>query len=355
MEDTRFTQLIILKLNNEATLAEEQELKALIESDEWYAQRYQSFMEYWNNKETDNANSHRLFQKLSSRIAELENEADDSIEETAVTHLRTSKRAYLFRAAAVTVFILAGVLFYHKKTNRPGVSTGTSQNISTSLSAIKNITLEDGSTVKLNGNSSLSEIKMFPDHREITLNGEGFFNITKDPNRPFTIHTSKMDVRVLGTSFNVRAYPGEKLQEAVLIHGAIRVTLHNKQRSVILLKPDDKLTINANLPTEKPGQPEKVNYTLSKLEHYDNDSAPAVIETAWTNNHLVFRNETFEVLAHRLEIRYGVKIIFRDDALKELRFNGTFKKENLQDVLYVLSRTGNPFTYKIDGREVYIN
>ncbi|WP_345955763.1 FecR family protein [Mucilaginibacter sp. PAMB04168] len=351
MDDNRFSELILHKLNASLTEAEESELQSLLASDESYASRYRMLMEYWETKETDNSNSQRLFEQLSGKIRQ-----QDVQEQDAKSSI-FSRNRWLLVAAALLVFFVSVIVI--SKSGREATESELTVNntaINGQISAgIKKVTLADGSVIKLNRNSSLAAIRMSGNSREVTLSGEGYFDIKRDAKRPFTIHTSKMDIRVLGTSFNVCAYPKEKQQQAVLIHGSIKVTLHNKARSVYYLKPNDKLTINTSKNFESSLREPNEKVILSRLKHYEADEAPAVVETAWMSNHLVFRDETFEVLANRLEIRYGTQIVFESEKAKALRFNGTFKTESLQDVLYVLSRTGSPFTFKIRNGKVYID
>jgi DNA-directed RNA polymerase specialized sigma24 family protein len=84
------------------------------------------------------------------------------------------------------------------------------------------------------------------DTREVTLAGEAFFDVVKNPAKPFIIHTGAMDVKVLGTEFNVRSYPTEATTETALLRGMIEVTLHGKEKKKIILKPNEKLTVLNN-------------------------------------------------------------------------------------------------------------
>ncbi|EDM34665.1 putative anti-sigma factor [Pedobacter sp. BAL39] len=344
MDQTRFSNLILNKLKQEISPAEEQELQVLVSSNEVYAKQYRFFIEYWNDQETDNTNSQRLFNDLRLRI--------EAEEQKKTLSLRPSRRSSLPLAAASIALVLTAGVFYFKWPASQQLRSAAG--MSTSVRSQKTITLEDGTTVRLNGNSSLSMPRMAAHKREITLTGEAYFDVAKDHKRPFTIHTDKMDILVLGTAFNVRAYPGEQQQQTALIHGAIKVTLHDRHKSVIYLKPNDKLIIDE---TEKSttASAGRLTYNLGKLEHYDAADTTAIMETAWIENHLVFRDQPFETLANQLEIRYGTPVIFHSEHAKKYRFNGTFKKENLQEVLYILSRTGTPFAYEFKEGKVYIN
>jgi transmembrane sensor len=334
MDQHRFSSLILAKLNNSISESDDQELLDSIKSNEIYANQYRFFMEYWNNEENDLTHSQRLFEDLSSRIAA----------EESKHHFHPGKRSKqrIYIAAASIIVLFAATLIFFKG-NTPGQKS-EAELISTSLSSKKTITLEDGTIIRLNGNSSLSNRRLSARSREITLTGEAYFSVAKDHHRPFIVHTEKMDIKVLGTEFNVRAYPDQQHQTA-LIEGAIKITLHDARKSVVFLRPNDKLTVELDVN----------KHELEKVEHYSNADATEVMETAWLRDELVFRDQSFETLAVQLEVRYGLPIVFQSENVKNYRFNGTFKKETLQQVLYILSRTGTPFSYNIENGKVYIN
>ena len=97
----------------------------------------------------------------------------------------------------------------------------------------------------LNADSKLTYDENFRgDYREVSLEGEAFFDVVKDKTRPFIIHTKTLDIRVLGTAFNVSAYESEKNTETALFRGSVEVTLHNNPEKKIVLKPNEKLMVN---------------------------------------------------------------------------------------------------------------
>ena len=106
------------------------------------------------------------------------------------------------------------------------------------------------------------------DLREVTLNGEAYFDVTKNAEKPFIIHTKKMDVKVIGTAFNVRSYSDEKTAEASLIRGSIEVTLKDRKDQKIILKPNEKISIATDEPKQpfqKPGKTTAVKNDVSSI------------------------------------------------------------------------------------------
>ena len=187
--------------------------------------------------------------------------------------------------------------------------------------------------------------------------------MVKNPDLPFVIHTNRMDIKVLGTAFNVKCYPGEKTTETSLIHGSIEVTLKDRQEK-IRLKPNEKLVISDAVVSgetavkqesgsfREPRGARKPLISLSGLTLLPGDHT--IIETAWVSNRLVFSSETFEEVALKMERWYNVKISFSDESLKAATLTGNFEKETLGEALSALQLV-TPFSYTIKSDQIVIN
>jgi ferric-dicitrate binding protein FerR (iron transport regulator) len=187
--------------------------------------------------------------------------------------------------------------------------------------------------------------------RKVFLTGEAFFEVAPDANKPFLIGTSKMNIRVLGTSFNVKSYPEDVKHETTLVSGAIEVVLKDRPDAKIRLKPNEKLVITNTPPDTIAGSPQPT-LMISKPTYFpDQDSA--MIEIAWKEDRLLFQGERFEDLARQMERWYNIEITFNDKDLAELRFTGVFRNEKLETALRALQLT-EPFKYKIDNGHVTI-
>nr|WP_315815906.1 FecR domain-containing protein [Paraflavitalea speifideiaquila] len=147
------------------------------------------------------------------------------------------------------------------------------------------------------------------------------FDIVKDPTRPFLIHATSIDIKVLGTAFNVRAYPEDKTAEISLIRGRIEVSLKNRSNDKINLSPNEKLIVDNTLTitggdTTFPAQQQQEPLVLiNKLQVNPRDST--VNEIQWIDNKLVFNDELFSELAARIERKYGVEITIKDAVLEQ--------------------------------------
>jgi len=224
------------------------------------------------------------------------------------------------------------------------------------------IVLTDGTRITLNSQSSLRYPATFTGKtREVYLSGEAFFDVQKDHEHPFIIHAEKMDIKVLGTAFNVKSYPNDPQSETTLIRGAIEVTLNDRPSDHIILKPSEKLIVKNKLFEPVRKNTTKINpaetnmgmqYVLTTFTRLQPDDS-TVVETSWVKNKLVFRDESFSGLASRMERWYGVDIKFKNDALKQYRFSGIFENERINEALDALRMTEN-FNYKIKNNTVYI-
>jgi len=244
----------------------------------------------------------------------------------------------------------------------------TLSQVSTKPGSRTQIQLPDGSVVRLNSSSSLTYDKNFGKNiREVSLTGEAFFEVTKDSSHPFIIHTNVIDIKVVGTAFNVKSYPNETNTETSLIRGKVEVTVKNRSNEKIYLEPNEKLVVandNPNSTIDKPtsSQPEQRNlisdlsskpiYSVQHLTLNPVDST--VIETAWVDNRLIFQeNETFKEVALKMERWYGVQMNFSSEKVAAYRPFASFKNETITQALDEL-KLGFKFNYKIEGNIIKI-
>jgi ferric-dicitrate binding protein FerR (iron transport regulator) len=223
--------------------------------------------------------------------------------------------------------------------------------------------LPDGSQVWLNAGSNLdyNNSVFNKDLREVTLNGEAYFDVTKNADKPFIIHTKKMDVKVIGTVFNVRSYNYEKTAEASLIRGSIEVTLKDRKDQKIILKPNEKISIatqeaEAALSRTEKTQAVKNTRQIPQILVKELKPSPKydiIPEIAWIQNKLLFENENLENIAPMLERWFGKKVEIKNVSLKNLRYYGNYEKETLEEVLSSL-KLSNPFNFRIEPDSVVI-
>lgn len=348
-KEDQFWLLVSLRLSGEATAEELATLDRLLEEHPEMAARLDAIGDWWIHAAP---RSPGLPKGALQRHLQRLNQSDNP-----PARRRGGRRLFLLVAGIAAS--LAGFAFfvYHWTPKHPNPATAIAHNsISTKSGSKSKIQLPDGSQVWLNSDSKLIYSETFTgDAREVQLCGEAYFDVAKDPGHPFVIHTNTIDVRVLGTTLNVRSYSNEKNTEALLIHGSVEVTLHSDPAKKIILKPNDKLVVpNANLAGTKTTRPDADSgriLNLSKAHFIARDSS--AVEVLWVKNKLAFDKETLETVALKMERWFNIQVVITDDSLKQMEFSGVFEEEALPQVMEALRLTGN-FHYTIHRRVVTI-
>ncbi|ETZ22901.1 FecR family protein [Pedobacter sp. V48] len=345
MTDQRFTELLGKRLAGEISPKELIELKELLSKSAEHRSEYENLTGYFNDEKPTTNNIDSVFEKIKQQIAVTEPKSIQNIEEPI-------KRNFVswYRIAAVIAFCICSFAAYHFfiPDNSAGNNDIKEWKVLQTPSRDKSkIILEDGTEVNLNAKSQLKYPASFSGKtREVYLNGEAFFDVKKDPEHPFIIHTKHMRIKVLGTAFDVKAYEDDSFIETTLVRGLVQVTLNNKPAEKIILKPNHKFTL---------ADKNSVNYTIVPLTYYNSkdSSSNSIMETSWLNDRLVFKNQTFISIARDAERKYGVEIRFNDEKKKDYTFTGKFEKESIDELLNALSYIEN-FSYKKEGNIIYI-
>ncbi|UYQ95875.1 DUF4974 domain-containing protein [Chitinophaga horti] len=197
----------------------------------------------------------------------------------------------------------------------------------------KTITMPDQSVVHLNAGSRITYDEAYnEDGRELTLEGEAFFEVTEDPQKPFKVLHGGLTTEVLGTSFNIHAYSAAADMKVTVATGRVRVSG----------------AANATLAA---GQ----SLTYVKSSATANVTKPSHVEQSysWKDGVLAFDSERLGDIAHTLERWYNVTVHLEGEGAANCRFTGAFERLPLEKVLSLLSKNGN-FSYRINGRDVYI-
>ncbi|MDR1370440.1 MAG: FecR domain-containing protein [Dysgonamonadaceae bacterium] len=240
-------------------------------------------------------------------------------------------------AAAILIPLIVGLSVYHYAENKKlnnFIANSTSIDVASGEKA--QITLPDGTTVCLNAATTISYPSDFGlKAREIFLNGEAYLDVSKNEKIPFFVNTDLVQIKVLGTKFNVNAYSSASIIETYLVEGSIELTTKGAKPQSIILSPNEKAAYY------------KERDILSVFK------TSTRFEMAWLRGELVFRSVQFSDIVEKLERRYGVKIqVMGDDYNKNL-FTGNFKEDYIDGVLKILQLHYN-FTYTKNGDEVQI-
>jgi transmembrane sensor len=373
-EDKEYTwNLLAKKLNGEASQEEVQELETLLRRNPELHYPMQTLIDLWNSSEPSRqAAAESAFDRHLDRMKKLDigftTGDPSSTDAPLVMEYRKSRsfRPILVVALIAATLVSTWLLLYsgHKQPLAPNLTqilpAQSLNEVVTANGSRTHLTLPDGTKVWLNAGSHLTYDKSYGStRREINLTGEAFFDVANNPQQPFIIHTPRMDVRVLGTSFNVKSYTADKTTEATLVRGSIAISIKNRPDETIILKPNQKLIVTSDQTTllhHQAGQSRAVPDSTAQISirppSYEQNTG-AMIETSWVNNRFIFKDEDFGALSKDLERWYGVNIQLTDSAQANWRFTGNFEKENVRQALDALKLTAN-FNYIIQGNQIQI-
>ncbi|MCS2892645.1 FecR domain-containing protein [Parabacteroides faecis] len=204
--------------------------------------------------------------------------------------------------------------------------------VSSGIQNMQSVSLPDGTEVQLGPGSKLTYPSEFSSgKREVSLDGQAFFDVYKNPHKPFVVHTADMDIEALGTAFEVFSYGIENKSEAILLNGKIRVNCNgslNNKNGGYLLSPDEKIVFDKR-------------DNSASVQDVDADKY-----TAWRKQRILsFENEKLSMIIPRLEQWYGRKIMCQQDLADKYRFTFKIRDESLERILFMMGAS-SPLKYK---------
>lgn len=228
---------------------------------------------------------------------------------------------YALRVAAVILIPLMlsfGVYFYTKRSTIADLAK-SHYTIETSSGERTHLTLPDGTRVMVSANTTFTYPATFgKDNRKVSLSGEAYFDVTHNADLPFIVKSKKMNIKVLGTKFNIYAYPNENYFEASLVEGKIQAYSTGTKKTIMTLLPN-----------------EKVRYHYAS-ETFEKTSTDLKVETAWTRGDLYFQSETLLSILPKLERYYGVKFDI-DGQLPSQMLTTSYHETDINEILRNLS------------------
>jgi transmembrane sensor len=266
------------------------------------------------------------------------------------------KRGKVWMAAAsITALLFVGIYALSRHKN----PVNDQQVLAAQYGKRVHTILPDGSSVWLNSGSSIKYANnlVVNGKREVLLTGEGYFDIKHDARHPFIVHAGKLNIVVLGTAFNIKAYTGDQYIETTLIRGKVEILNDSKPDSKIILYPNEKVSVNTEQNQVKEVKivnkapiADSVASVKSTLPVLPDEN---ITETGWVNNSLSFKKAGFTELAKQLERWYNVEIVFDNDNYSAKQFTGTFKNQDINEVMRALQFT-QPFHYAITNNQIHI-
>lgn len=310
--------LLVKYLLEEASEAERTEVQQWVEQNADNKKYFEHFRLIWEHSKSLAAEStidtNAAWQRFQHKVATNE-------QATKVIPLTGRLNTWVRIAAVLLVMLGAGLATYYYNVQNNAMIALHSQN------TILTQTLPDGSIVTLNKNSSISYPKHFKGNtRDITLEGEAFFNVTPDKSKPFIIKVDDVSVRVVGTSFNIKNTAAKT--EVIVETGIVEVT---KKKLGVTLNPKEKAIV------------EKGKAEFSKETNTDE------LYNYYRTREFICNATPLWRLADVLSEVYKVNIVIADDKLKNLPLTTTFHDESLDNILTVISETFNIKVEKTNG------
>ena len=319
-------ELLAKYLSNEVDSSEKIEVEAWLNQSEENREYLEQSRKMLDNidafYEANRFDSGEAWQNIKARIS--------NPEMKVIQHEKFRKevitRFYKYAAIIVFAILLGSAGFYLGFRNK--ITVVYSEIISTPNQVINEYVLPDGSVVALNSNSKL----IFPKHfkgntREVTIEGEAFFDVTPNPEKPFIINAGNAQVKVVGTSFNVSAYPETEAVEVVVKTGKVQVISKNKENtgnlSEVFLIPGEKGTLDNK------------NSIIEKSENTN----PNYL--SWKTHDFVFDDVPLKEVFKCLEKTYHVNIQVNDADFNDLKLNAQFNKKSIDFILNVVELTFN--------------
>jgi ferric-dicitrate binding protein FerR (iron transport regulator) len=348
----RINDLIIKYLTEDIKSEELEELRLWINYSDENKELFNNFKDSWNMagqaQETVNFNSEKSYSQLDSKL-------------TRNSEKRITSKVFIFlqkyAAVALLFMTIGGGISWLLKPSHSYSKLSTV--INAPLGAKSVIDLPDGTKVWLNAGST---IKYNPDYgketRTIHLVGEAFFSVAKDKTKPFYVKTDRVTVKALGTRFNVKAYPEEKMITTTLEEGKVELetpVIGSNNTRKILLKPNEKVVYY------KPGGFSTANTTEKTQEKIENKpkdkkefkdlelthNINTTLYTSWKDERWILESEPLGALKTVMERRFNIKMVFDNIELENYKFTGTIENETLEQILSAFKLTA-PLEYTIN-------
>lgn len=256
----------------------------------------------------------------------------------ALSNLRLLGRNVRRIAATVALIVTSSIACYYVWNDIRDASQDMALcQMEVPLGSQTKVVLPDGSVVCLNSGSILKYDPAFArnKNREVYLIGEGYFEVHKNTDKPFIVHTEDLNVKVLGTVFNIRAYKEEPNIEVALVEGRVNVFSKSETNGNVVLKPNQRAVYD------------------KQSKRLFSDAVDAETATQWTTGRLSFVNTSLVDIIKDIERKYNVRIIIESESMKSEIFSGSISsKLTLDEILdyldvdnkYVWARKGNVIT-----------
>ena len=331
-EQQYIDNLIAKAISGNASSAEMQELEDWKNHSKTNEQVFQKNLKIWD--------------KTTSHLSEKEIGADkSSLSQLYNRYLSTRiqsirRKTFIYKLAAMLAFPVALAIGWYFSEWAAILENEPVQlaQITSPKGHVSKCVLPDGTQIWLNTGSTMSyDVNQFNKKtRKVNLEGEAYFEVTSNREKPFQVNTPVANINVTGTAFNVTAYPGDTNFETVLAEGNINLQFKTGAEKNIVMKPGQRVTYNR----------QNAKMAVSQVD--------ADMFTSWRNGELLFKDATLNDLITELERIYDIKFHLQPADLGEFRFRGMFSyNNNLIEALEKIKRTSG-IDYYIENKEVWL-
>ena len=354
-EKNKITGLLEKILTNQAGREEKKKLFQLINQERDKDYIYAWLKEIWNEVEYENLDisSKTILDKIHNQIKDKKSLEHKPIKRKSkirkIIQATLKYAAVCLIACGIEWVVLTQDIHFFEK----NITELNYNEITVPMGSKSYIVLSDSTKVWLNAGTTFKYPSNFQKNsREVFLEGEAFFDVSKNKKKPFYVDVAEMDIKVLGTKFNVKAYTDENNIETTLEEGVIEVVglkSDTEEGKNLCLNPGQKLILTKEMTSQQTAGDPSVKIKNAKLITLQNTK----LETAWTEGKLIFYKEPFEGVKVKLERWYGVTIDIQNPEILDYRFTGTFDEETLEQALEALKKAAR-FDYQIKKKHVTI-
>lgn len=314
MDQSKYLNLIAQHLSNSLSAEEQKELSIWVEADPSNKALMEEVSSLWKLTNEDDGsfevNPEAAWDKIEPKLALAETDATEEVKT-----IKLSPWSNLLKIAAAALILLAAAWWVFQPTtpiNEEWIAVN-------SLSEQgKVVLLPDGSKITLNENTTVKYMASFSP-RQVLLEGEGFFEVEKDPANPFEVLGQKSKTVVLGTSFNVRAYPQEEEVEVTVVTGKVAFQAQEKIEEVEILLPGDAA------------------FFKKEALLVERNSTKPENATSWKTKTLNFNSTPMKEVVKNLERHFNIEIQIRNNDILNCHFSGDFNQPNLKETIEVIS------------------
>lgn len=338
MERQQLSALLKKQLYGTITTQEFAQLKQLVFSlDEQLVE--QCLYEVWEAYEPTHKRNQKSFEIVKANLKRIIQPQNTRIEQPKA--LPKAAIPYLYYIQRIAAFILLplmlsfGVYYFTKKSTLSDLAKNQ-YSIETANGERTRLVLPDGTRVIVSANTTFTYPATFgKQSREVSLSGEAYFDVTHNTGLPFVVKSKDLSIKVLGTKFNVYAYPRENYFEASLVEGKIQAYSERNKKKIMTLLPN-----------------EKVRYNYAN-ETFEKSTTDLQVETAWTRGDLYFQSETLLSILPKLERYYGVKFDINGQ-LPNTVLTASYHETDVNEILRNLA-IHYRFSYTKNGEVIHLN